>query len=170
MKKRGKQLITGKKGIMRLVEVFLAISISLSAFIVSYYLMKPPNPFEIRERGDLEKTGYSLIHTLAEKELFDNVMFENGELADSPYWEQQLAVVINSLMPPGIFFNMSIYNLTQEGDWVKIERLNQVPISNTASQDAFIKSGEAIEISCIYTCTKFWVLKIHLVLAKPTGK
>ena len=90
-------------------------------------------------------------------------------------WEGDLKVVLNSLVPPNVIFNISIYNATyDEEGFIKLVRLNRVPISNVVNEEAFIKAGENVLITYIYTTYNpvrddIIILFIYLRLATLRG-
>ncbi|MEM2950966.1 MAG: hypothetical protein QXV52_07715 [Nitrososphaeria archaeon] len=164
-----------KKGISRIIEAVVASLLILSAFSISYYLMLPQNTPHQRLSEDLKKFGYNLLSSLAANNGFDQLIFDsNGNVKKD--WEQQLKVVINSLIPHNIIFSIRVYNATlNQLGFVELEPLNSVTISNAVDDSGqpndaiFLKAGENIQISYIYTTRWMKVIVIEMKLALLGG-
>ncbi|MEM3385876.1 MAG: hypothetical protein QXE78_10175, partial [Nitrososphaeria archaeon] len=143
----------------------------LAAFTISYYLTLPPNTPHQRSSEDLKKFGYNLLSSLAANQGFDQLIFDsNGNVKVG--WEQQFKVVINSLIPHNIIFDISIYNATlSELGFVELVPLNNAVISNAVdefgkvNEVVFLKAGENIQISYVYTTRWMKVIVIEMKLA-----
>ncbi|MEM3826819.1 MAG: hypothetical protein QXZ08_04590 [Nitrososphaeria archaeon] len=159
------------KGISRIIEAVVSSLLILAAFTISYYLTLPPNTPHQRSSEDLKKFGYNLLSSLAANQGFDQLIFDsNGNVKVG--WEQQFKVVINSLIPHNIIFDISIYNATlSELGFVELVPLNNAVISNAVdefgkvNEVVFLKAGENIQISYVYTTRWMKVIVIEMKLA-----
>ncbi|MCX8189107.1 MAG: hypothetical protein N3F64_05300 [Nitrososphaeria archaeon] len=159
------------RGISRIIEAVVSSLLILSAFSISYYLTLPPNIPHQRSSEDLKKFGYNLLSSLAANQGFDQLIFDSsGKVKQG--WEQQFKVVINSFMPHNIIFNISIYNATlNQLGFVELVRLNKAVISNVvdefgkANEAVFLKAGENVQISYVYTTRWMKVIVIEMKLA-----
>ncbi|MEM4140301.1 MAG: hypothetical protein QXG36_04285 [Nitrososphaeria archaeon] len=159
------------KGISRIIEAVVSSLLILAAFTISYYLNLPPNTPHQRSSEDLKKFGYNLLSSLAANQGFDQLIFDsNGNVKVG--WEQQFKVVINSLIPHNIIFDISIYNATlSELGFVELVQLNNDVISNAVdefgkvNEVVFLKAGENIQISYVYTTRWMKVIVIEMKLA-----
>ncbi|MGB9727768.1 MAG: hypothetical protein ACPLZF_05100 [Nitrososphaeria archaeon] len=159
------------KGISRIIESVVAALLILAAFSISSYLTLPPNTPHQRSSEDLTKFGYNLLSSLAVNDGFDKLIFDsNGNLKDG--WEQQLKVVINSLIPQNIVFNITVYNATlNELGFVELKELNTKTISNAvdefgkANEAVFLKAGENAQVSYVYTTKWMKVIVVEMKLA-----
>ncbi|MEM0385552.1 MAG: hypothetical protein QXS74_00035 [Nitrososphaeria archaeon] len=159
------------KGISRIIEAVVSSLLILAAFTISYYLTLPPNTPHQRSSEDLKKFGYNLLSSLAANQGFDQLIFDsNGNVKVG--WEQQFKVVINSLIPHNIIFDISIYNATlSELGFVELVQLNNAVISNAVdefgkvNEVVFLKAGENIQISYVYTTRWMKVIVIEMKLA-----
>jgi hypothetical protein len=164
-----------RRGMARLLEAVVAAIIVATALSVSYFYLLPTNPYVIRGGTDLEKYGFDTLNTLARQGGFDRVIFDaSGEIV--PNWDQQMRVVLGSIFPTGILFNMTVYNSTVNVDrFVTLTPLpTNVSISN-ADASALLNAGQVSQVTFIYT-TKyinapgkgFYVLVFDLQLARAT--
>jgi len=159
------------KAISRIIEAVVVALLILAAFSISSYLILPPNTPHQRASQDLTKFGYNLLSSLAANEGFDQLIYDSsGRLKEG--WEQQLKVVINSLIPHNIIFNITVYNATlNELGFVDLKELNSVAISNAedefgrANEAVFLKAGENAQISYVYTTRWMKVIVINMKLA-----
>lgn len=159
------------KGISRIIESVVAALLILAAFSISSYLTLPPNTPHQRSSEDLTKFGYNLLSSLAVNDGFDKLIFDsNGNLKEG--WEQQLKVVINSLIPQNIIFNITVYNATlNELGFVELKELNTKTISNAvdesdkANEAVFLKAGENAQVSYVYTTKWMKVIVVEMKLA-----
>jgi len=160
-----------RKGISRIIEAVVSSLLILAAFSISYYLTLPPNTPHQRSSEDLKKLGYNLLSSLAANEGFDRLMFDsNGNVKEG--WEQQLKVVINSLIPHNIIFNITVYNATLNSlGFVELIPLNTRVISNAVdefdkvNEAVFLKAGENAQISYVYTTKWMKVIVVEMELA-----
>jgi len=141
-----------RKGVSRILEAIFASIMIISASYVAYFLILPPNISIYSSRQELSRLGYSMLDSLASNYGFDQMLFdEEGNLRSG--WENDFKIVLSTLLPPNIIFNASVYNATIEEStgFVVLQKLNSVPITNVANQDAFIKAGDNVQIVYIYT-------------------
>lgn len=143
------------RGVARIVEAVFSAILIIEAVSVSYYLLVAPNPGTTRSSEELSKFGYSLLSSLASNNGFDTMLFDSaGNIREG--WENEFKVIMNSLVPPNIIFNITVYNATINSStgFVVLEKINEVPISNVVSEDAFIKAGEDVQVTYVYTTYK----------------
>lgn len=160
-----------KKGISRIIEAVVSALLILAAFSISYFLTLPPNTPHQRASEDLKKFGYNLISSIAANQGFDNLIFDSkGAVKEG--WEQQFKVVINSLIPHNIIFNISVYNATLNNlGFVELVPLNDGIISNAVdefgkvNEAVFLKAGENVQVSYVYTTRWMKVIVIEMKLA-----
>jgi len=163
-----------RRGIARILEAVFSAILIIEAVAVGYMLLKTPNPGTTKSTGELYKFGYSMLSSLCTNNGLDGLIFDsNWNIRRG--WEGDLKVVVNSLIPPNIIFNISIYNATyDEEGFIKLTRLNRVPISNVVDEEVFIKAGENVLITYIYTTYNpvkddIIILFIYLRLATLRG-
>lgn len=147
-----------RRGVARILEAVFSAILVIEAIAVSYYLLIPPNPSVARSHEELSRFGYSLMTSLAYNNGFDKLLFnDNGQLKKN--WETDLKVVVDSLLPQNVIFNITVYNATKHNvtinnitiESVKFVKLNKQPISNTLNEITFIRAGENVQITYVYT-------------------
>ena len=163
-----------RRGVARILEAVFSAVLIIEAVAIGYMLLKTPNPGTTKSTEELYKFGYSMLSSLCANNGLDRLIFDsNWNIRRG--WEGDLKVVMNSLVPPNVVFNISIYNATyDEEGFIKLVRLNRVPISNVVDEEAFIKAGENILITYIYTTYNpvkddIVILFIYLRLATLRG-
>ncbi len=169
-------LIKRKKiGQARIIEAFFAILIVSSSFIVSSYMIIPTNIPLVVGKGNLEKIGFNVFDTLAEGRVFEEIDFTKPGL-----WERRLKIIFEKILPPEIYFNLTVYNSTYTQSslptYINFEVLNSIPISNIENEiESFKKSPEIASITYVYTyydwkTNKKMILVFRLTLARPGEK
>lgn len=150
------------RGQTRVVEALLASGIIAITMWGMINMTRSPDPYSAKSRNELEKYCYDFLMSLAEREVFDGVIFNSTGIR--PRWEDLMKGILNSLLPVNVLYNMTICNMTQMGYGVKEEPLG-TSISNASSED-FRLAKEAVGADVTYTTRRRWVLKIHLELAR----
>jgi len=150
------------RGQMRTVEALLASGIIAVAMWSMINLTKTSDPYSAKARNELEKYCYDFLMSLAEREVFDRVVFNSTRVRTG--WEGLMKNLLNSLLPANILYNMTVFNMTQTGETVMEVPLGE-SISN-ASQGDFSMAKEAAAADITYTTRNRWVLKIHLEVGR----
>jgi hypothetical protein len=164
-----------RRGIATIVEAIFSSLLLIATFSVGFYLLSSPAISHQRYSEDLTKVGYNLLSTLSANNGFDELMYDSqGNLKVG--WEQQLRVVIDSLIAPNIIFNMTVYEAVNNSQGnVDLKPLNSLIVSNAVDQfgnsnaNAFLKAGENAEASYIYTTKQMHILVISIQLATLGG-
>ena len=97
------QNLKNTRGQMRVIETILAASLLLAAVsFAGIFAVAPTSPkYEI---ADLEKMGYSALHDLDQHGLLTPLVY-NGNFSD-------LRTILKITLPNDVYFNLTIYNLT----------------------------------------------------------
>jgi uncharacterized protein YxeA len=155
----------------RIIEVFFAVLIVSSSFIVSSYMITPTNIPLVQSKGDIEKLGFNIFEKLARGKTFETINFTQVG------WEQRLKIVFEKLLPPEIYFNLTVYNSSfYSPAFINLEIINSVPISNIEpNSKAFKNSPEIASVTYVYTyydweMNKRMLLVFRLTLARPGEK
>jgi len=162
-----------RSGVLRISEAMLAAGTIVTALLIATTFARSPNPLSSRYGYSLEKLAYDILDVFAREKVPDAAMFDdNGQLWDSPRWEQSLKVTLEGLLPHDIVFDLKVYNATYDkgGDIVTLIELNSIDITNAQTEKAFIESGNVVTAIRPYTCKKFWVLLFRLTLAEVGGR
>lgn len=153
-----------REGQMRVIEAIIATAILAIAMMAAMNVTRSPNPYLSKTRNELVRYCYDFLLRLAESESFDKIVFFNGSLRHG--WEGLMRVTLNSLLPAGSLYNMTVYNVTYTGDSVQQEILNGDIITNSASPANFASAKEVAAADVTYTTRRFWILRIHLEITR----
>lgn len=162
-----------RRGIARLVEVILASVLLTASLSISYYYLIPANPNVQRGTENLDKFGFDLLSTLSSQGGFDDAILNSTGVA-LPNWQQNLNVVLGTLMPVGIDFNLTVYEAVRTSGGVSGPNLVGLSLLNTqgitnAQASSFANAGQVTQITLMYTTSSFYTLVFFLQLAEATN-
>ncbi|MEM3046869.1 MAG: hypothetical protein QW057_07290 [Candidatus Bathyarchaeia archaeon] len=151
-----------RRGQSRLIEAILAALIIFVVFSVAVYLVTSAKLWTVHERGDLDRAGYNLLHTLAESRVIEQTVDDPSVNSTAP-----LYMVVQRFLPPMTYFNLTVYKLQVDDDGVTINRtIVDKPISNADSADSFTRSSDVSSTTFIYTSRRGNIYYIVLMLAR----
>ena len=140
-----------RRGVARILEAIFSAILIIEAVSIGYVLVKTSNPSIIKSSEELHRLGYSILSSIASNNGLDRLIFDE-EWNIRSGWESDLKVIVSSLLPQNIIFNITIYNASiDENGFVRLEKLNRVPITNVYSENAFTHAGENVLVSYVYT-------------------
>lgn len=163
-----------RRGIARLIEVILASVLLASSLSISYYYLRPANPNVQRGIDDLDKYGYDLLGSLAQKGGFDDTIL-NQTGVPLPDWQYQLQIALGSMMPVGLIFNVTVYEAVHSSgsisgsDLVVLNVLNTQNITNSVP-GAFSYAAQVAQVTFVYTTSSFYTLVFFLQLARTSAR
>jgi len=152
-----------RRGQTRVIEALLSSVVVVVAMGIASGLIRAPSSFSQRRTDDASRFAYSLLTRLAEADTFDKVMFEGGNL--SAGWEDQLKVIVGSMLPSNAFFNMTIGNCTVVGGAPQESLLTSRGLSNAMTPEVFQTALGVGSADIVYTTKTLWILRIHIDLA-----
>jgi hypothetical protein len=166
-----------RRGISRLIEAILAAVLLASSLSISYFYLVPANPTVVRGSDDLAKMGYDILSSMASEGGFDaSVVRSNGSVVQG--WEQPVRVALGTLLPPGILFNLTVYeavNSTAGQNLVDLKVLNAANITNSQPANltagyvgSFLSAGQTAQVTFMYTTKSYFILVMVLQLARST--
>lgn len=156
-------LRVGSRGQMRGVEAVVIAIIVVSALAVTGYMLTSPNPLAARLEREVEEYAYDFLLELAHHEVFDKAMFSEGELRED--WEHELSVVVSTLIKPGYYFNLSIFNSTPAPSG-GVELVYLGCAANVADPEFFENLDYVASSQIVYTTREGWILVVRLVLGR----
>jgi hypothetical protein len=154
-----------RKGQFRILEVVFAAVILTSAYSVAIFIMEPANNPAIRASDDLEILAFNVLNHMAQGGTFDRITTEVG-------WEESIKIAMTRLMPPGTYFNMTVFNATISGPSAVLIPINSSPITNVQALEAVTAFGRSPEISSstlIYTTKDGQFLVLRIIVAAAGG-
>ncbi|MDG6222072.1 MAG: hypothetical protein QCH99_02280 [Candidatus Bathyarchaeota archaeon] len=110
---------------MRTVEVLFVIVILLSSFALANHFAVLPSALEAfgTELGDLAQ---STLETLNAKGVLSEIIFKSY---DDPAWAD-LQKALSASLPPNVVYNLSIYDLSSDGDSVTYDAFKTISDTN----------------------------------------
>lgn len=150
-----------RSGQFRVLEAVFAAIMIAGSYSIAVFVMAPANTPIIRGKAELEILGYNLLTQVS-----SGGTLELTATSGKPNWEEDLKIVMTRLLPPGTYFNMTIYNATSSP--FKLSQLNTKPISNVQQAEAvqaFSRAPEVASATTVYTSNRGWLLLIYLRLA-----
>jgi hypothetical protein len=172
-----------RRGIARLLEVIMASAILVTSLSVSYFYLVSANPISLRGQSDLNKMGYDLMETLSSQGGFDTSIVNSAGQPVNKYWESRLQVIMTNLMPVGIMYNLTVYEVVNSAgapliaptgtSVAQLSEINNVTITN-AQASSFLTAGTTAQITYLYTTAIFpngnyFILVFTLQLAAAEG-
>lgn len=140
-------MLNDKKGVVRVIEAFLA-----SILLMSCLAMIPAQPNLTNPTGNLDTTAQNVLLTLN----------NNGhltELIDNRNWTA-LQCSIAALVPVAVWFNLTVFNQN-------MTPLNSYPICNAGTVSNCISSVTYVCASQNSTYT-IYILQLQLSQVEPT--
>lgn len=138
-RKRNRQ----RKAQMRVLETIIAAAIIYVVFSAAFFLIRSSESVVSQETVDLNKLGYNLLHRIVESNTIEETIEKQPQNGTD-----NLKLVVQRLLPTGLFFNLTVYNCT--GDLSATPFGQSWSVSN-APADEIIKSKEVAHASTIYT-------------------
>jgi len=151
-----------RRGQTRVIEALLSSIVVVAAMGIASGLIRAPSSFSQRRTEDASRFAYSLLTRLAEADTFDGIMFENGNL--SAGWEDELKVMVGSMLPSDAFFNMTISNCTVVEGVPRESLLTARGLSNAMTPEVFEAALGVGSADIVYTTRTLWILRIHMEL------
>ncbi|MEM0219898.1 MAG: hypothetical protein QW213_06160 [Thermoproteota archaeon] len=151
------------KGQTKVIEATIASLLMLGALAVGSAMVKDISVISLNQKESNEKLAYGILTTLIRGNVIENIMFQpNGNLRSG--WEYEMNIILSSLVPPNLFYNLTVYNYTYSvspGKMLNITgkvQLNKIKISNISSSNimAVVSSADVI-----YTNKKLQVIELH---------
>jgi len=153
-----------KKGQFRIIEALISSIIVIIAFIAAVQLQQLPRIWVMREKSDLEEMGFNILTYLAEKGVLERVIRPDNE-----DWEKDMCLVLKILLPPMLYFNMSVFEIkVSENGTVFIEPVNDDLITNTPREGSE-RVPEMVSVTYVYTTKTGRIYLIVLSLTRSKG-
>lgn len=141
-----------RSGQMRILEAVIAVIILLIAFMAFYFMLYSSEKFFKQETVDLNRLSYNALMHLVESGVVERAV--SNDSGDS----SALVKALQSLLPPNVFFNLTIVNATDPSRRVVVSAFNAVPA-------VFERLGEVASATITYTSREGKVYMLVLKLA-----
>lgn len=164
------KLLINTRGQTKVIEATIASLIIIGAVAVGSAMVKDVSILSLKQKESNERLAYNILNTLIRGNVIESVIFQpNGNLRSG--WEGQMNVILNSLVPPNFFYNLTVYNYTYSvapGKVLNITgkvQLNKVKISNIGGSSSIMNIVSSADV--IYTNKKLQVIELHLEIYQP---
>src|SRR3990172_12830983 len=131
-----RSLIGDSKGFSRILEVVIAAVIIFVVFSVATFLIQTSDVKAVQERADLDRTGYNVLNGIIESGVIENI-----ETSSTLNVTNYLRTIIQSSLPPTVYFSFSISNCTDKATYVTMQPVDGSNVTNCPSE-LFAKSTE----------------------------
>ncbi|MEM1514978.1 MAG: hypothetical protein QXT26_02915 [Thermoproteota archaeon] len=146
-------------GQARIIEAVMASILLLIVFAVAFYMLFSSEKFFKQEVVDLNRLAYNILHRLAESGIIDEAVSggQNGEI--------KLLDALQGLLPQNIYFNLTIYEVDDSGQWRPVDLNGKFYVSN-APHEVFKISSDIASTGIIYTSRNGKTYFLNLVLTR----
>jgi len=158
MTQRG--IIRDSKGFSRILEVVIAAVIIFVVFSVTTFLIQTSDVRTVQERADLDRTGYNVLTGIIESGVIENI-----ETSSTLNVANYLRTIIQSSLPPTVYFSFSVSNCTDKTTYVTVELVDGSSVTNCPSE-IFVNSNEVSSTDLIYTSKNGNVYRAVLLLTR----
>ncbi|MCD6529293.1 VWA domain-containing protein, partial [Candidatus Bathyarchaeota archaeon] len=90
-----------RRGQMRIIEALLACILMFTCLSTSVFFA---NVYKVSKTTELKEAGLNIINTLDDPEVVKKIILKQEG------WDSQLASLIENLLPPDTFYNLTIYS------------------------------------------------------------
>jgi hypothetical protein len=150
-------VIEACKGQARTLEAVIASVIVFLAFSTASYLIYASENILAQETVDLNRLSYNVLHRIVESGVIEETVEE-----DPQNGIDHLKMVVQELLPAGVYFDLTVYNCTGNPTQPYSGSLN---ISN-APAEVFAESEEVTSTSIIYTSRRGNIYYLILKLTR----
>ena len=157
-----KNLIKARNGQARILEAVIASIIIFLAFSAAFYFIYSSENIFAQETIDLNRLAHNVLHQIAESNVIEETLEE-----DPQNNQTRLEIVLRELLLSNIYFNLTIFNCTdnpfQLYDYDN--PLQPISISN-APAEVFTEPGEVASASILYTSKRGNIYYLVLELTR----
>ncbi|HDO41397.1 MAG TPA: hypothetical protein ENH03_00655 [Candidatus Bathyarchaeota archaeon] len=159
-----KNLIKSRNGQARILEAVIASIVIFLAFSAAFYFIYSSENIFAQETIDLNRLAHNVLHQIAESNVIEETLEE-----DLQNGRTQLRIVLRELLPPNIYFNLTIFNCTDNPFQLYDYENPLQPISNVpenAPAEVFTESREVASASILYTSKRGNIYYLVLELTR----
>ena len=153
----------GRRGQIRVIEAVMAALLIFASFAISSALSAPYRVWVVKQSSELEGQGFSAMNMLAANGALEDFLSNRPD-----GWEARLTVLTQSLLPPDVYFNLTIYsiNLTSSSPAAVLTVVNRVPITDMGSTNLLNQALEVVSDTYPYTSRANVYYELVLVLSR----
>lgn len=127
-----KRAYGARRGQFRIIEAALSAIIIFITLVTINQFTRIPRLIMTGRSGSLRTTAYNTLYRLV-----DTGILENTLGIGSADWEGNLKIVLDSLLPTTVYFNMTVHSFSNAAQPTYYIAYNKNIISNSISQKAF---------------------------------
>lgn len=145
-------MLHNKQGQMRIIEAMITCLILVSGLTASIYIS---SIYAVTESTDLEKTGVNILNVLDNAEVLRRILNREGS------WESELKLLIENLLPPDTFYNLTLRSAI---DGRVISRVTNLPQQNPSLSYDFLSIKTTATISVPLGKKEYKPLDVMLII------
>jgi hypothetical protein len=148
-----------RRGQFRIIEAAISAVIIFITLVAVNQFMRIPRLIMTGRSGSLRAIAYNTLYRLA-----DTGVLENTLVIGSTDWEGNLKIVLDTLLPSTVYFNLTVYAFSNAEQPTSFSIYNKQMISNSFSQTAFTDTPEISSASFLYVAhnSKIYLLRLQL--------
>ncbi|MGQ9514664.1 MAG: hypothetical protein ACUVTL_06405 [Thermoproteota archaeon] len=145
-----------QSGQFRIIEATIIIFLTLTA--VNQFTRNPRLIMTGRS-VNLRSTAYNILYRLADTGILESTLGRGTR-----DWENDLKIVLDTLLPSTVYFNLTVYALKNPLEPSAFFIYNRNAISNCRSQSAFTRSPEISSATFLFVAynSKIYILRLQL--------
>jgi len=152
-----------RRGQFRIIEALVTAVLVVGSMMIAVGIQRMPRFWITYETEDLEDMAFNMLAEIADQALLSRLLDSKGS------WETDLFWTLNTMLPPTIYFNMSIYKMSlSSGGNISLEALNRAPITNIQQENAD-RIAESASATYVFTSPDGTVYLAALTLARSRG-
>ncbi|MBO3802804.1 MAG: hypothetical protein JTT11_02855 [Candidatus Brockarchaeota archaeon] len=149
----------GRAGQFRIIEAATAAIIIFVTIAAVNQFTRNPRLIMTGRSANLRSMAYNVLYRLADTSVLENTVGKG-----SRDWESDLKIVLDTLLPSTVYFNLTVYALQSPAEPLTFVVHNRKQISNCRSPDAFKQTPEISSATFLYVAhdSKMYVLRLQL--------
>ena len=148
-----------RRGQFRILEAVISAMIIFVALAAISQFTRMPRLIMTGRSGSLRAIAFNTLYSLA-----DTGILESTVGIGSPDWERNLKIVLDTLLPSTVYYNLTVYTFNNTAQPTYHAIYNKGVISNSFLQTAFTNTPEISTATFIYVAhnTKIYLLRLQL--------
>jgi len=147
-----------RRGQFRIIEAAISAIIIFVTLVAVNQFTRIPRLIMTGRSGSLRTIAYNTLYRLA-----DTGVLENTVVLGTTDWEGNLKIVLDTLLPSTVYFNLTVYSLSNTAP-TSFSVYNREMISNSISPTAFTDTPEISSAAFLYVAhnSKMYLLRLQL--------
>lgn len=148
-----------RRGQFRIIEAAISAIIIFVTLVAVNQFTRIPRLIMTGRSGSLRTIAYNTLYRLA-----DTGVLENTLVIGTADWEGNLKIVLDTLLPSTVYFNLTVYSFSNTAQPTSFIIYNREMISNSISPTAFTDTPEISSAAFLYVAhnSKIYLLRLQL--------